>query len=323
MGNMDLNPIISAIKRIGFVLIFGSVFCVLNAQQTPLNPVSYWIFNPYIYNPAIAGSKDFLSVGINTAFQGKANSQLLSGHTRITKTNSGYFSSPDITEFKNIGVGASIFNDYNGLSRNMGFSIAGSYQIPLNTRKLSFLSFGASVKGEYNTITSTLTDTLRKTYYPNFDIGIYYYGTNFYTGVSAVDILGSPWKPDTLGIYKVEVSREYFFTAGYKLLLSKSLNIVLEPSVLILATDSTFNKIKNNINPIIRIYLEDFCFGTSFRADGDISFFCQFRYPKFYIGAYYELAKKTPYFKKAPLVEFTLGLNIQPDKSRLSSHSHW
>lgn len=320
---MNFRIGISTIKRTGLIFIFGSVFCVLNGQQTTLNPVSYWVFNPYIYNPAMVGSKDFLSVGINTAFQGKSNSQLISGNTRITKTKSGYFSSPDITEFKNTGVGASIFNDYDGFSRNTGFSVAGSYQMPLNTTNLSFLSFGAAVKLEYSTITSALSDTLRKTYYPNLDIGIYYYGTNFYAGISAINLLGSPWKPDTLGVYKVPVSREYFFAAGYKFLLYKSLNIVLEPSVLILATDSTFSKIKNNINPIIRLYLEDFCFGTSFRADGRISFFCQFRYPRFYIGAYYELAKKTPYFKKTPLVEFTAGLNIQPDKSRISNHSHW
>jgi type IX secretion system PorP/SprF family membrane protein len=320
---MDLESIISAIRRTGLIFIFGSYCCLINGQQTPLNPVSCWVFNPFIYNPAIAGSKDFLSIGINTAFQGNANSLLLSGNTRITKTNSGYFSSPDITVFKNTGIGASIFSDYNGSSRNMGVSVSGSYQLPLSNHNLSFLSFGATVKGEYNTITSALSDTQRKTYYPNFDLGIYYYGTNFFAGISAVNILGSPWKPDTLGIYQVPVSREYFFSAGYKFLLSKSLNIVLEPSVLILGTDSTFSKVKNNINPIIRLYLEDFCFGTSFRADGDISFFCQFRYPRFYIGAYYELAKKTPYFKKTPVVEFTVGLNIQPDKSRFSNHSHW
>lgn len=320
---MDFEFITSGIKRASLIFIFGLTFCILNGQQTPLNPVSYWVFNPYIYNPAIVGSKDFLSLGINMAYQGKSSSQMISGNTRITKTKSGYFSSPDITEFKNTGIGASIYNDYDGFARNMGLSVAGSYQIPLNTRKLSFLSFGTAIKIEYNTITATLSDTLRKTYYPNLDIGIYYYGTNFYTGMSAVNLLGSPWKPDTLGIYNVPVSREYFFTAGYKFLLSKSLNIVLEPSVLILATDSTFSKIKDNINPIVRLYLEDFCFGTSFRSDGKISFFAQFRYPRFYIGGFYELAKKTPYFKKTPLVEFTVGLNIQPDKSRITNHSHW
>jgi len=326
MGIMDLKTNISVIKRISLIFIFCSVFYVLNGQQTPLNPVSYWVFNPFIYNPAIAGSKDFLSFGINAAFQGESNSQLISGNARITKTNSGYFSSPDIIEFKNIGLGGSVFKDINGSSRNIGFSCSGSYQIPLNTLQLSFLSFGVSVKGAYSTISSAntaLENTLRKTFYPNFDLGIYYFGTNFYTGISTINILGSPWKPDTLGVYTVPVSRQYFFNAGYKLLLSKSLNIVLEPSVLILATDSTFNKIRNNINPIIKLYLEDFCVGTSFRRGGKISFFAQFRYPRCYVGAYYELASKTPYYKNKPIVEFTFGVNLQSDKSRLSNHTHW
>jgi type IX secretion system PorP/SprF family membrane protein len=326
LENMDLKTIISAVRRTGLIFIFGSSFCVLNGQQTPLNPISYWVFNPYIYNPAIVGSKDFISIGINAAFQGKTNSQLLSGNTRITKTNSGYFSSPDIVEFKNIGIGGSVFKDINGSSRNIGLTGSGSYQIPLNTRQLSFLSFGVSVKGVYSTIPSTnvgLEDSLRRTFYPNFDLGIYYYGTNFFMGISVINLLGIQWKPDPLGVFKVPVSRQYLFNVGYKMLLSKSLNIVLEPSVLILTTDSTFSKIRNNINPIIKLYLEDFCIGTTFRSGGKMSFFAQFRYPRCYLGAYYELASKTPYYKNKPVVEFTFGINIQSDKSRLSKHTHW
>lgn len=320
---MGLKSNRQVIGRIFLILLFIFSFCSANGQQTSLNPISYWVFVPYIYNPAMVGSKDFLSIGVNAAFQGESNTQLISGNTRITKINSGYFSSPDIIEFRNTGIGASVFNDFDGLSRNIGLSASGSYQLPLNTHKLSFLSFGVSVKEEYHTITAQLENTVKKTFYPNLDFGIYYYGTNFFTGLSAINIFGSPWKPDTLGVFKVPVSREYFFTAGYKILLSKSLNIVLEPSVLILASDSTFSKISNNINPIIKLYLEDFCLGTSFLSKGKISIFAQFRYPRFYVGALYELANKTPYYKTKPIVEFTLGINLQPDKSRFSNHSHW
>jgi type IX secretion system PorP/SprF family membrane protein len=320
---MDLEASRRVIGRILTIFLFFISCYAANGQQTPLNPVSYWIFVPYIYNPAMVGSKDFLSIGVNGAFQDGSNTQLISGNTRITKTNSGYFSSPEVTEFKNTGIGASIFNDFDGLSRNTGLSLSGSYQIPMNANKLSFLSFGVSVKGEYSTITSKLKSIVKKTFYPNLDVGIYYYGTNFFTGISAVNLLGSPWIPDTLGFFKVQVSREYFFTAGYKILLSKSLNIVLEPSVLLLATDSTFNKIKNNINPIVKLYLDNFCFGTSVESNNRISFFAQFRYPKFYVGAYYELANKTAYYKNKPTVEFTLGINIQHDKSRFPNHSRW
>src|ERR1035437_421055 len=323
---MDLESKGGISNRILLIFLFIFSFCVTKGQQTPLNPISYWVFVPYIYNPAIVGSKDFISIGINTAFQGESNTQLISGNTRITKTNSGYFSSPDIIEFKNIGVGRLVYNDIDGLSRNIGISGSGSYQIPLNTSKLSFLSFGATVYVAYHTISSASAEqknSLKKIFYPNFDLGIYYYGTNFFAGVSSINLLGSPWKPDTLGVYKVPVSQQYFFTAGYKILLSKSLNIVLEPSVLVSATDSTFKKITDNIDPIIKLYLQDFCLGTSFHNNDNISIFAQFRYPRFYVGAFYEMPKKTAYFKKAPIAEFTLGINIQPDKSRFSNHSHW
>jgi hypothetical protein len=90
----------------------------------------------------------------------------------------------------------------------------------------------------------------------------------------------------------------------------------------IFANDSTIGKISDNLNPILRLYMEDYCVGTSF-GNGNLSFFSQFRYPRFYIGVYYELSKKTPYYKKSPIVEFTFGINIQHDKSRLSKQSHW
>lgn len=311
------------IARILLIVVLAFTFCIIKGQQTLLGPVSYWVFTPYSYNPAITGSKDYISVGVISAFQGESNTQLLSWNTRITKTNSGYFSSPDIKEFKNIGIGASIFNDFDGLSRKTGFSVSGSWQIPLSKRNLSFLSFGVSAKEEYNTITTETNDPVVKKFYPNLDFGVYYYGTNFFTGVSVVNILGSPWKPDTLGVFKIPVSKQYFFTAGYKLLLSKSLNIVLEPSVLIITTDSTFDKISDNIYPFLKLYMQDFYFGTSFHQNGNISFFTQFRYPRFYVGAYYELTKKTPFYKKTPIVEFTLGIYIQPDKLRRSYKSHW
>lgn len=323
---MDLNSKKQIISRIILVYVFVFSFSIIRGQQTPLNPMSYWVFTPYIYNPGMIGSKDFISVGINAAFQGNSNSQLISGNRRISRTRSGYFSSPDIIEFKNIGIGGSVFRDLKGIGRNIGISASGSYQIPLNTRQLSFLSFGVTVKGVYNTLDNDSVGpahSFKKTFYPDFDLGIYYYGTSFFTGLSSTNILGNPFKSDTLAIFRIPESREYFFTAGFKILLSKSLNIVLEPSVLIVANDSTMSKIADNINPIVKLYLEDFCFGSSFRKGGKISFFAQYRYPKFYVGAYYEISKKTPYFKKTPIVEFTLGLNIQPDKSRLSNHSHW
>lgn len=312
--------------RVLLILITVNIFSLSIAQQTPLNPLSYWVFTPYVYNPAMVGSKDFLTLDLNAAFQGDSRAQILSGNTRLSKNKPGYFNSPKLKEFNGIGLGGSLFSDLNGSSHNIGVSAAGSYQIPLSSKGLSFLSFGASVKGVYNMLDTTNVDAgspSKNTFYPNADIGVYYYGTNLFAGVSAVNLLGNPGTADSLGNYEIPVSRQYFFTIGYKFVLSKSMNIVLEPSILIDAVDSTFGDIGDNINPILKLYLDNFCLGSYFLSDGNTSFFFQYRFPRIYLGAFYELPRQTAYYKKPPMVELTLGLNFKVDKSRFSKRSQW
>ena len=314
------------IERVFLISIFFYAFNISDGQQSPLNTMSYWVFNPLIYNPAIVGSKDFLSVGLNGAFQGNSNTQLLSGNTRLSKSKAGYLFAPSIKEFNNIGLGWSLFRDVNGSLQNIGASIAGSYQVPVSRRKLSFISVGASFKGVYNKNDSSFSEPPNpagETFYPNLDLGIYYYGPKFFTGLSSTNFLGNPGKPDSLGRFAIPVSREYFFSFGYKFLLSRSLNIVLEPSVLISANDSVNLNIKDNLKPIIKLYLDNFCVGSYFLTDGTAAFFFQYRFPKVFIGAFYELPRNTPYFKIAPTIEVTIGLNIPIDKARLSTRSHW
>jgi type IX secretion system PorP/SprF family membrane protein len=298
----------------------------VSAQQTPLNPLSYWVFTPYLYNPAMVGSKDFVSLDLNAAFQGNSSAQVLSGNTRLAKSRAGYFTSPEMKEFKSVGIGGSLFHDVDGTSRNVGISGAGSYQIPLNTKDLSFLSFGASVKGIYNMLDTSLlgeTHSTKNTFYPNVDAGIYYYGTTLYAGLSAINILGNPGKRDSTGKYEILSPRQYFLTLGYKFVLSRTQNIVLEPSVLIDATDSTLGDIVDNINPIVKLYIDNFCIGSYFLSDGNTSFFFEYRGPRFHGGAFFELPRKTAYYKKPPIVELTLGFNFQSDRSRLSRRTQW
>jgi len=323
---MDLRSDLRIVIKAVLTLIAANFINVTSAQQTPLNPLSYWVFTPYLYNPAMVGSKDFLTMDINAAFQGKSNAQILSGNTRLSKNKPGYFNSPKLKEFNGIGLGGSLFNDLNGSSHNIGVSAAGSYQIPLTSKGLSFLSFGASVKGVYNMLDTSEVDagsSSRNTFYPNADAGIYYYGPNLFTGISVINLFGNPLKADSLGNYEIPVSRQYFFTIGYKFVLSKSMNIVLEPSLLIDAVDSTIGDIGDNINPIIKLYLDNFMIGSYFLSDGNTSFFFQYRFPRIYLGAFCELPRQTAYYKKPPIVELTLGLNFPVDKSRFSKRSQW
>ena len=312
--------------RVVLMLITINIFNLTLAQQTPLNPMSYWVFTPYIYNPAMVGSKDYPTLDFNAAFQGDSRAQILSGNARLSKNKTGYFNSPKLKEFNGVGLGGSVFNDIHESSHNIGVNAAGSYQIPLNKNDLSFFSFGASVKGVYNMLDTSLSDAVspsKNTFYPNVDAGFYYYGTNLFTGISAINILGNPEDADSTGHYGIPVSRAYFFTIGYKFILSKSQNIVLEPSILIDAVDSTLGKIADNINPVIKLYIDNFCLGSYFLSEGNTSFFFQYRFPRFHVGFFSELPRQTAYYKKPPIMEFTLGWNFQADKSRLSKQSRW
>ena len=86
-------------------------------------PVSNYIFNPFIFNPAIAGSKDFMALDLAAVLQGNDKSQLLSGNTRIAKKGPTYFGAPVSRSYTQYGVGASVYNDVIGTSQSIGMNV--------------------------------------------------------------------------------------------------------------------------------------------------------------------------------------------------------
>ncbi len=131
-------------KKVLFVFAFVVFPLALKGQHTPATPISYRIFNPFILNPAIAGSKDFTSIEVNSSFQGKYKSQILSGNARLRKSLPGYTTSPVVKDYSNFGIGGFMFNDVTFASRSVGIGATASYHYPLNDKKLSFLAVGVT-----------------------------------------------------------------------------------------------------------------------------------------------------------------------------------
>jgi type IX secretion system PorP/SprF family membrane protein len=315
-------------KKVFQVLMFILLCNVSYGQQMPFNPISYRIFSPFLLNPAAAGSKDFLSTDFLAGFNGKSYSQIISGNSRIAKKGLKYSQSESAKSFTNIGIGASAFNDFNvtDSTNSGGGSVSLAYHIPVNKNALTFVSIGASAKGLYHFYhgDTELSIPSKEFYYPNVDAGIYLYSPAFYTGISATNILGAPEDTSTLNNYTVPVSRQYNFSAGYKFVLSRSLNIVLEPSIMILTDDSLSFDFKQSIQPVLRLYAGNFCVGTYFNDYNKVSFFFQYRYPKFYLGAFFALPKDTPFFQKSPTAEIALGINFsRNNKSGYTKSWHW
>jgi type IX secretion system PorP/SprF family membrane protein len=326
---MGLKIKISSFKS---VLFFGIIILCIHpatGQQTPEYPVSYRIFTPFVLNPAIAGSKDFSSVDFISAWRGKSGSQILSANSRLITKSQGYVMSPNMKKFSSFGIGGYLFNENTSPYRNLGISAAVSYQIPLDRQSLSYLSYGVAVKGVYNIMDSIPSSEPgsvipgKKIFYPNLDFGIYYYGPSLFAGVSATNLLGNPEDPDSLGVYRLPVSRRYLFIAGYKIILSGTYDIVLEPSFMLNWDGAPYQKFTNLVKPMLKLYMQGFCLGTYFNNYDNISFFLQYKYPVFYLGTFFEIPRNSPFFKKNLNVEFTVGLNFSPIKSRSSKYYHW
>lgn len=313
-------------KVLIFIFVF-SCFYPLLGQQMPFNPISYRIFSPFLINPAITGSKDFFSTDLVAGFNGTSNSQILSGNSRIAKKGVAYTGSSAVSSFTNIGIGGAAFNDFNSVdsTHTAGGNLAVSYHIPLNNKSLSFLSIGASIKGLYHFYEGDYEMNMpaKEFYFPNADVGIYLYGPRFFTGLSATNFLDAPKDTTALNIYRVPVSRQYNFIAGYKFVLSRSLNLVLEPSLMILTDDSLSFDLKESIEPVLKLYAGNFCLGTYFNDYNKVSFFFQYRYPRFYIGTFFALPKDSPYFQKSPTVEVALGINFSRNGSGYTKSWHW
>ncbi len=318
------------LRRSSFFLLSAFIIPFMSyGQQTPFNPVSYRVFSPFVFNPAIAGSKDFFSVDLIAGWMGKTKSQIISGNARLVKSIPGYISSPAAPEFTNFGIGGYIFDVNNSAYRNLGAGITASYQIPLNNKHLSFLSFGVSVKGIFNSMDSVastdpaLSKPAKNSYFPEFDLGVYYYSPTLFAGLSATNIPGNPEHSDSLGLFRIPVSRQYFLIAGYKILISRSFNIVLEPSAILITNDSLSHKISDILKPELKLYMENFCVGTYFNDYHKISFFLQYKYPRFYVGTFFEIPKNSPYYKKGINVEIAAGLNLSNKKLRSAINNHW
>ncbi len=304
-------------------------FLKLHSQAVPLNPVSYRIFSPFQFNPAIAGSKDFSSLNIISVFQDGNASNLLSAEGRLTKKGNGYFSSGGNREFSNFGIGGSVFKDLNGNSTQLGGSVSAAYHIPLSKNRLSFLSIGTSVKGVQNSLEyGTSVDSLgalspKETFFPNIDLGIYFYSGNIFAGISATNLLGNPEEADSLGNYEIPVSQTYNFNIGFKIMLIPSINLVVEPSILFEMENLDEIEPTEVLHPLVKVYLEEFCFGMYFYDKDVTSFFFQYRYPGFYLGAFYGLKKNSAYYLNKPLLELTAGVNLSRKGMKVRRSSHW
>ena len=206
-----------------FTLLFTGL---VQAQQDP--HYTQYMYNQNILNPAYAGSRADLSIGLLgrtqwVGLEGAPDTQTLNVSGRLGN---------------NLGAALSVIHDQIGPVDETNLSLDLSYAISVSeTGKLA-----VGVKGSYNTLSFGITHPLQtndaylnnlpKQSYPNVGAGIYYHTDKFYAGISAPNLLQNySYTVSSQVVEDVSDKRHYFGTLGYVFDINN--NLKFKPSAMV------------------------------------------------------------------------------------------
>ena len=210
-----------------------------------------YMFNSLNFNPAYAGSKEYLSMVALYRDQwlgldGAPTTQTLSIHT----------------PFKGrVGFGLNISNDKIGVTGSTVGSLSYAYRIPFGKGKVSIgvqasfmnyrTDFGKlSYKDPRSNDLSFKDDV--NLWAPNFGTGIYYYSEKFYAGFSIPHLIKTDLN-DASGSNNrwAQLYRHYYFTTGIAIPI-RGESLVFKPSLLIKSVGlfGDFTSSSNNQKPV-------------------------------------------------------------------------
>ena len=256
---------ISTMKKIYILfilIIFTGLFTEKSwAQQDP--QFTQYMYNLSAVNPAYAGSKEHLSIGVIyrnqwTGFDGAPTTGNFFGHLPVGK---------------NVGLGLSAITDEIGPLTETNVYGDFSYTVRFNdVHKLAFgLKAGVTFHNagladltlqdfEDPAFSTNSSETL-----PNFGAGVFFYSDHYYLSLSIPNFIQGTFL-DVNGVsFGNEVSH-FFITGGYVFTLSEA--VKLKPSFLV---KTSFNApLSYDLNLNAR-FLDRFEIGASYRLDDSFS----------------------------------------------------
>ena len=250
-------------KKITLSILLGFVFCVIiNAQQDP--QYTQYMYNMNVVNPAYAGSKETLSIGV----LGRKQWTNLRG-APTTFTGSIHAPLGD-----KVGAGLSIIADKIGPVKEQ--NIYADFSYTLKTSEVGNLAFGIKAgvtlfNADLDLATVDPSDpvfgNIDATTNFNFGTGVFYYTEKFYVGLSMPNMLkASNLETQNGEITEVSDATHYFLTSGYVFDLNN--NLKFKPSILLKATGGAPVSLDVSANFLFNERLE---LGASYRLDDAIS----------------------------------------------------
>lgn len=275
-------------KKIYFTIAFALIILVgANAQQDP--QYTQYMYNMNVINPAYAGSKENLAIGL------LYRSQWV-GIDDAPKTATFSANSP---VGKNVGVGFSIVSDKIGPVEENNVFADFSYTLNLgDEHRLAFgIKAGATFQniGLYSDIGNgyvpdagdeAFSENTNNTYL-NIGAGLFYYTNNYYVSFSIPNMLKSTYLDVSNNGQEYKYGTEvmhYFLSAGYVFNLSE--NTKFKPSFLLKSAFETPTSLDVSANVL---FYEKFELGATYRLDDSVGAMANFAItPEIRIGYAYD-----------------------------------
>jgi type IX secretion system PorP/SprF family membrane protein len=243
-------------KGIIYLMLIVIAGSSVNAQQLHFH--SQYMFNPYLHNPAFAGSKEYTM--LTASFRNQ-----WTGFTDAPRTGtlSGHFAPKD-----DMGLGMALYSDKTGPIARTGGMASYAFHVPFDNSKMSF---GLSAMVFQYSLDKTMLTTdvpgdlavqgeMVSRIVPEATFGMVYSGDKYFIGLAVPQLIQMKVDigPDN---YLNEMTRHYY--ASGAVIFNVADDMELEPSVMLKAT--TAAPLQLDINSRV-IYKEMLWVGFSYRT---------------------------------------------------------
>ena len=270
-------------KTLILTLIIIPICSKLLGQQDPL--YTQFMLNPYVINPAIAGTNNYYQIRSNHRFQWV-------GMKDAPITNTLSFYGP--LEKQPMGVGGYIFSDVIGPTSITSVNGSYAYNYPLTDEiKISMgLTAGLmqyKIDGTKITFndeeTSTFIDGVETKFIPDAKVGVYLYSSMFHVGFAASQLINNKLNigQDPTGLSKLK--SHFYLTGGYKYFINR--DWAVEPTLILKTVLPTPPQLDFNARVL---YQNMVWLGVGYRTGDALSVVFGYSYEdKIYFGYSYDL----------------------------------
>ena len=300
-----------------FIIILVCFSALTKAQQLPI--YSQYITNDFVLNPAIAGSKPYFPLQINSRTQ-------WSGLGKIApKTNTLSYHMP--LAYESIGIGAIVMQDETGPYSQIGLTLSFAYHMQLDEDDVTRLSLGLSgLITQHNLKQDDLIfhnpdPEFQGSYskmVPDASFGAYLYSKNFSLSVSAHQLFESTFKKSVQDIFGDNSQvRHYFAHASYRIDIHSDLAI--EPSLLVKTTEVSPTQLDINARAIID---NNYWAGLSLRSSQSLVILAGLHMRSMFLSYSYDYGISSLSSIASGSHEISLGFNINDKRKRRHSY-YW